>query len=244
MLVQAQKDAAQEVSELTPRIPKLVITMEGARPDEVTLTVDGKPLATALLGEEQPMNPGTHNIRGTRTAEAVEQPITLLEGQAQRLVLRFQARAAAPAMAPAAPPAPAAVPVVPPPTAAPASSKPHSTHAASGGNKTLAYVAFAIGGAALVTGGVTGALAISKRSDLDANPACEDGVCDPSVQGDVDSFRTMRTVSTIGFVAGGVCAGAGLVLWLTSGSGHEDASDSARLGLRVAPNTVSMIGSF
>jgi hypothetical protein len=234
----AQKDAAQELSELTPRIPKLVITIEGARPDEVTLTVDGKPLATAVLGEEQPINPGTHTIRGTRPAEAVEQPITLLEGQSQSLVLRFQNRAAAPAVATVTPPAPTA----PPPAAAPDSS--HATHASSSGNKTLAYVAFAVGGAALVTGGVTGALAISKRSDLDANPACQDGVCSPSIQGDIDSFRTMRTVSTIGFVAGGVCAGAGLVLWLTSGSGRKDTRDTARLGLRVTPNAVSMSGSF
>jgi len=131
---QAQKDAARELSELTPRIPKLVITMEGARPDEVTLTVDGKPLARALLGEEQPMNPGSHTIRGARPAEAVEQPITLLEGPSPRRVRRFQTRAAP--VAPAAQPVPAAVPVAPPAAAPDASTG----HASGSGNKTLAYL--------------------------------------------------------------------------------------------------------
>ena len=239
---QAQRDAAQELNALTPRIPKLLITLEGARADEVTLSVDGKPLATALLGEEQPMNPGAHTIRGARGAEAVEQPITLLEGQSRSLVLQFQNRAAAPGVATATPPAPGALTVAPPPAAPPDPS--HATHASSSGNKTLAYVALAVGGAALVTGSVTGALAVTKRSDLDANPACEDGVCSPSIQDEVDSFRAMRTVSTIGFVAGSLCAGAGLVLWLTSSSGPQNTKDTPRVGLRVAPNAISMTGSF
>jgi hypothetical protein len=239
---QAQRDAAQELTELTPRIPKLLITLEGARAEEVTLSVDGKPLAAAMLGEEQPMNPGAHTIRGTRRGEAVEQPITLLEGQSRSLALQFRNRAAAATATTPTPLGPGALPVAPPPSAAPDPS--HATHASSSGNKTFAYVAFAVGGAALATGGVTGVLAITKRSDLDDNPACQDGVCSSSIQDDVDSFRAMRTVSTIGFVAGGLCAGAGLVLWLTSGSGQQNTKDSSRVGLRVAPNAVSMTGSF
>jgi len=231
---QAQRDAARELSELTPRIPKLVITLEGARADELTLSVDGKPLSSALVGEEQPQNPGPHAIRATRSGEVVEQSVTLAEGQSQSVALRFQPRAAAPAASSAA-----AAPVA----SAPAASGAPATHGSPQARKTLAYVAFAAGGAALVTGGVTGALAIGKRSDLDDNPACKDGKCSSSIRSEIDSFRTMRTVSTVGFVAGGVLAGAGFVLWLTSGSEHE-ARDSAQLGLRFAPNAVSMTGSF
>jgi len=244
---QAQKDAARELSEITPRIPKLVITIEGAKPDEVTLSVDGKPLSTALLGEEQPLNPGAHAIRGSRTGEVVQQPVTLTEGQAQTLVLHFQTRAATSPLAPAAAaPAPAAatVPAATPAPVAPPPTTDSATQSSSGGSKTLAYVAFAVGGAALVTGGITGGLALSKRSALDDNPACEDGKCSSSIQPDIDSFRTMRTVSTVGFVAGGVLAGAGVVLWLTSGSGQDDTRDQARIGVRFAPNAVSLTGSF
>jgi hypothetical protein len=185
-------------------------------------------------------------VHGTRTGEAVDQPITLLEGQSQSLVLHFQARAAAPvAVVPAAPvaqPAPVATPIAP--TAKGPESKAPEPHASGGGKKTLAYVALAAGGVGLAVGGITGGLAISKRSALDANPACKDGVCDSSIQNDIDSFRTMRTVSTVGFIVGGVCAGAGVVIWLASGSGSKDTREAARLGFRVAPNAVSMMGSF
>ena len=55
----------------------------------------------------------------------------------------------------------------------------------------------------------------------------------------------MRTVSTVGFVAGGVCAGLGVVLLLTSGSREQKGALAApRVGLRVAPNAVSLNGSF
>jgi hypothetical protein len=243
---QAQRDAAKELNDLTPRIPKLVITLEGAKPAEVTLSVDGKPLSTALLGEEQPINPGGHAVRATRGSEVVERSVTVAEGQKQPLVLRFQASTTA-----AVPGAPAAaVPGAAP--GAPLASTPATTPAATdhggsgGGGKTLGYVALAVGGAGLIVGGVTGGLAISKRGALDDNPACNDGKCSSSIQPDIDSFRTMRTVSTIGFVAGGVCAGLGVVLLLTSGGSGEQkgALPAPRVGVRLAPNAVSLSGSF
>jgi hypothetical protein len=248
---QAQRDAAKELNDLTPRIPKLVITLEGAKPAEVTLSVDGKPLSTALLGEEHPINPGGHAVRATRGSEVVEQSVTVAEGQKQPLVLRFRATPAAVPGAPAAavpggPPAegPAATPEL---VSTPATAPTATDHGSSGGGgKTLGYVALAVGGAGLIVGGVTGGLAISKRSALDDNPACNDGKCSSSIQSDIDSFRTMRTVSTIGFVAGGVCAGLGVVLLLTSGGSGEQkgALPAPRVGLRVAPNAVSLSGSF
>jgi hypothetical protein len=249
---QAQKDAARELNDLTPRIPKLVLTLEGAKPSDVTLSVDGKPLSSALVGEEQPINPGAHAVRGTRGAEVVEQSVTVAEGQKQALVLRFQSSAPATAGAPAAV-VPGATPGPgPAATTAPLVSTPATTPTATdhgnsgGGGKTLGYVALVLGGAGLITGGITGALAISKRSALDDDPACQDGKCSASVQPDIDSFRTMRTASTIGFVAGGVCAGLGVVLLLTSGSSSEQkgALPAPRVGLRVAPNAVSLSGSF
>src|SRR5262245_8809175 len=70
--------------------------------------------------------------------------------------------------------------------------------------RPLAYVALALGGAGLVAGGVTGAMAMSKRSALDDNPSCADGKCLHDVEDDVSSLRTFRTISTVGFIAGGV----------------------------------------
>ena len=88
---QAQKDAAKELAELTPRIPKLVIALEGAQPSEVSLSLDGKSLPSALVGEEQLANPGAHQLSGTRGAEQPTESFSLVEAQKahERALIRF-----------------------------------------------------------------------------------------------------------------------------------------------------------
>jgi hypothetical protein len=241
---QAQKDAASELADLTPRIPKLVITVEGAQPNEVSISLDGKALSSALLGEEQSVNPGAHKVSGTRGAEQAEQAVSLVETQKSQVVLRFRAPAPGSASAPAAlaPPGAGQAPAV----AAPAApTPPPAVDEPGGGGKTLAFVALAVGGAGLITGGVTGLVALSKHSDLTDNPACIDGKCPSSLQGDVDSFHTMRTVSSIGFIAGGAFAATGVVLLLTTRSSSQKGERaSPALALRLAPGNVSVTGSF
>ena len=238
---QAQKDAASELDALTPRIPKLVITLDGAQPNEVSVNLDGKPLSSALLGEEQPVNPGAHKVSGTRGAEQTEQALNLVETQKSQVVLHFHGPAPGSASAPAA----AAPPAASVPPAAVAATPPPAAGAAGGGSKTLAFVALAVGGAGLITGGVTGLIALSKHSDLTNNPACVDARCPPSLQSDVDSFHTMRTVSSIGFIAGGVFAATGVVLLLTTGSPSQQGERASRaLALQLAPDNVSLTGSF
>jgi hypothetical protein len=233
---QAQKDAARELAELSPRIPKLIIALDGAQPSEVSLDLDGKALSAALIGEEQPANPGAHKLTGTRGAERVEQTFSLAEAQKSQISLRFQQVAPPTPVAP-----PASAPLVTPPLAAAPLAEPSNR----GHSNTLAYVALAVGGAGIATGAITGAIALGKRSDLDDNPACKDGHCLPSVRGDVDSFRTMRTISSIGFIAGGVCAGAGVVLLLTGGSSSKRAERATpAMALRMAPGNVSVTGTF
>jgi hypothetical protein len=233
---QAQKDAARELAELSPRIPKLVITLEGAQPSEVSLNLDGKPLSSALIGEEQPANPGAHQLTGNRGAEQAQQSFSLAEAQKSQVLLHFQSvAAAAPPAAVAAPAASAAL--APTPTAPPVDET-------TGRSNTLAYVALALGGAGIITGTVTGVIALGKRSDLDDNPDCRDGKCLPSTKSDVDSFRTMRTVSSIGFIAGGVCAGAGVVLLLTNKSSKQGERTTPGMALHLAPSNVSLTGTF
>jgi hypothetical protein len=241
---QAQKDAALELAELGPRIPKLVITLDGAQPSEVSVTLDGKVLAPALLGEEQPANPGAHKVTGTRGAEQAEEAFSLVETQTAQVVLHFHGPA--PKLAATAPPSAGQVPLAPPAaaSAAPATA-PSAAVKPSGGSHTLAFVALAVGGAGLITGGVTGLIALGKRGDLDKNAACKDGKCLPSAQGDVDSFRSMRTVSSIGFIAGGVFAATGVVLLLTGGSSSQKGERAApQLALQLAPGSVSLTRSF
>lgn len=239
--MQAQKDAARELAELNPRIPKLVVAVDGASPDEVTVSLDGKSVPSALLGEEQFANPGAHQVTGVRGAEHTDEAVTLVEAQSARVVLHFHQPAAG-ALAPSPAPTQTTPPSNPPKASGAVSS---AGTAEPGASHTLAFVALGVGAAGLLTGGITGIVALGKHSDLNDNPACHDGTCFDSVQGDVDSFRTMRTVSSIGFIAGGVFVATGLVLLLTSGPSQKKGEREApQLALALTPGGASVAGSF
>jgi hypothetical protein len=223
---QAKRDAEKELGELGPRIPSLVVSVVGGDAS-TSVTLDGNVLPTALLGEDRPVNPGPHRLVARRGAQEASREITLAEGehQAVELVLAAETNAAPPS-------------VPQPPSEAPVAER-GSAH------RTLAYVALGAGAAGLVLGGVTGGLAMSKRGQLDDNPACRDGTCDYSVEDEVKSLRTFRTVSTVGFVAGGVLGAAGVVLLVTGGDSRGQGSRSQpRLALRVGPTQLQLAGRF
>ena len=104
---------------------------------------------------------------------------------------------------------------------------------------SLAYVAFGVGGAALVTGGIFGGLALSQKSDLDGE--CPNRQCGPAFHSANDSYGTKKIVAGVGLIAGGALLGAGVVLYFTapSPSGEQQARlgafyDGQQLGLRGA----------
>ena len=78
---------------------------------------------------------------------------------------------------------------------------------------TLGYVTLGTGFAGLAAFGVVGALAVARQSQLSDD--CPNGQCPPAYHGDVDSYDTLRAVSTGLVIGGGACAllGAGLLLF-------------------------------
>jgi tetratricopeptide (TPR) repeat protein len=221
---QAQADARREFEILTPRVPKLRVVVEGAGASELVLKVDGVTIAPELVGEERPVNPGTHRIEanvgaGQRVSEA-----SLREGERQTVTLSFdgtETRSVA-----------RIEPTVPEETS--------DSHSGST-RRTLGWVAVVAGGAGIVTGGVTGGFALGKRGELESSGRCrlEQDECLPDMRPAVDDYDRWRTISTIGFVAGGVLATAGVVLLLTApGEGGP------RTAVRLSPRAVSLVGSF
>lgn len=230
----AKADAEKEIEQLRPRIPNLVVALEGASEGEVTLTLDGKALPSALVGEDLPVNPGAHRLVGKRGSEEQAAEVNIAEAERKPVTLRFSGAADA----------------APPPIAAQLAVKEGSSTTERSSSRDikrpLAFVALALGGAGLVAGGVTGALAMSKRSELDESDSCADGQCLHTVKDDVSSLRTFRTVSTVGFIAGGVLAGAGVVLLLTSSGGDGEQAPRApgTLALGLGAGSVRLRGSF
>jgi hypothetical protein len=225
----AQERAKGVLNTALPKIAHLTVRVDPADAKAQVL-VAGVAIPPALIGVERPTDPGTHQIAVSAPGYLDQtQSVTLAEGASQELAVHLEKDPnAAAAAAPPAPPPTAPVAVAP--TAPPADTGPKK-------NNTLAYVALGVGGVGLVAGGITGLMAISKKSDLSG---CVDKSC-PSSQGDkIDSAKTMATISTVGFGVGVVGVGLGVVLLLTGGSGSGSASaQPPRLAQRL-PGSVTI----
>lgn len=227
----AQAEAAEELAALEPRIPSLVIDLKGAEASEVALQIDDVKVATPLIGEPRPVNPGARSVLAVRGSEQRRLTVTVAEAQQQRVMIDFGAPAPPAAGPEAASNATLAVGSGP--------SSRSDAKPAGAARRTVGWVAVAVGGAGLIFGGVTGAMVLGKKGDLEANARCRDDACGPSQQGDVDSYNSLRTLSTVGFIAGGVVAATGVVLVLTAPKAQ---SPSAALWL--GPSSASVRGTF
>jgi hypothetical protein len=200
---QARADAETERQALLARIPTLSVSLSGAEPQQTQVSIDGMAWPSALLGEPRPTNPGEHELRAQHGEKVVTLKVTLAEGSKQEAVLRFDAQPT---------PARATAPVV---TEAPP-SRPGSTQ------RTLAFVALGVGGAGLLVSAITGGMVASRHGDLEGS--CNDrDECDPARQSDIDSYNSLRSVSSITLVAGGVLAATGVTLLLTAPRRSEHA---------------------
>jgi hypothetical protein len=101
----------------------------------------------------------------------------------------------------------------------------------------LGFVAIGAGGLGLVLGGVTGGLAMSKRSSLESS-GCTDTRCPHDKQSDVNKLDTLRLVSTVGFIAGGVLAAGGITLLLSAPSSEH------QVGAVLAGDGIAVRGRF
>ena len=220
----AQADAATELAALLPRIPSVEIELQGADAAEVSLSLDGTPVSSALVGVPRPVDPGAHTLVGTRGAERQQVSFTVAEAAHPHVALTFAPGGAAASPVDATTPGPGEA----------ASDRPRSTQ------RTWGWVTVGVGAAGLVFGGVTGGLVLSKKSDFDAEHHCNDSACGPSQQSNVDSYNSMRTLSTVGFIAGGVVAATGIVILLTAPS-QKPASTTA---LWVGASGAGVRGSF
>ena len=197
----ARKQARELDAQLKPRIPTVRIVIDGATPEKVT--VDDVEIASSIVGEPVAVNPGKRVVaaHGAGGAEAKGE-IELAERDAKEIRLTLPAPGKAKAAA------------GPSPSASGGVRGFGNDDDRGAGERTplaygLLYGGFGLGVAGLAAGGVTGAMTLSKASDLE--PQCERGICDPSARGDLDSASSLASVSTIAFIAGGVGVAAGVI---------------------------------
>jgi hypothetical protein len=228
----AQDRAQKVLVSATPKIAHLVIRITPADA-KASVAVGGKAVPDALIGSERPTDPGTHEVTATAAGyKPASTTVTLAEGGHQDITLLLErdpnAVAVVPAVTPTTPTTPAGGPVAPP--------EPAPAH-----SKTPAYIALGVGGAGLVVGSITGALAFGKASD------CPNKVC--KTQGDLDSAKSMATVSTISFGVGVLGVAVGTIMLLTGNKSEAPAAAShpaRKLALEpwFGVNTAGLMGSF
>lgn len=240
---QAQADAATEHAQLANQIPNIVVQVRGASENDVTIQLDGAEMSSALIGENRPVNPGRHSVVVTSLGRTVSAEVEIAAGETKPVTLDFNTGKQATGEAPGSPPrsAVAAAPVdtSPEPTAPTGSPAADSgAPGASSPRRTLGFVALGVGGVGLALGGITGALALGKKGEIEDSDDCRADRCLPSEQDLVDSYLSFRTISTVGFIAGGALAATGLVLVLTA------PQRGASTALAIGPGSLSVTRSF
>lgn len=229
---QAFKDArakAQALSDdLETRIPSVKIRLKGAPEGTTpTVTVDGVAIAAAALSVPYKLNPGHHVLEASTKSAGAKAEVDLDEKQSKEIELVLVSTGETPPVAPLVVDTPPPDPPPPPPS----------------GNHTLTYAGFGVAGVGVVLGSITGLLSISKKND--AKAGCTDNRCPPSTYDQIDSAKTMATISTVSFVV----AGAGATIGILSLILRSDAAPATpTTGVRATPwiglGSAGVNGSF
>ncbi len=210
------KDCTAWLAEAESRIPSVVLVASdatGAAQPDVTASIDGAGTPRKLDGTSWDVDPGQHSFAffqpdGTK----VETSVLVVEGQkAQRVAVTFGKPHPEPA-------------VVQVPDVAPAPTGPRAPF-------PYKPVGYGVGGAGvlgIVIGSIFGVEALSTKSKN-----CDSaGACSP---GSASTALSQGTISTVGFVAGGILAAGGVTLVVLGSRSHD--AHAARL------EAVPLVGS-
>ena len=233
-----REDCAQRLDEVAKAMPSIVFEVKDANGTDatgVTIRIDGQRLAGA--GTAIDLDPGGHTFTfaAAGVPTTTEKRLVIVEGVKQRhevIVLGTAAPATSPPPEPGVAPAPATSPP-PEPVVAPAPAR-------SIVPPTLALAAFGVGGASLVLGISAGLVASGKHSTLSGECNDSAGTCAPQYSGDLDSFHTWRTVSTISYVVGALGIVGGGVLWLVAPKARSTTTAHVWFG----PASAGVAGAF
>ncbi|KYF77813.1 hypothetical protein BE17_26015 [Sorangium cellulosum] len=237
------KLAAARKRALAAEIPELTLVLPQSALAGVRITRDGVELTAASLGMALPVDPGEHVVTTqVGGGPVVEQRITL--ARSERHTLELRVTSGAPELS--ATPQPAAGSQTTSATqpsrteALPTAQAPGLGDTGMSGRQLGALVAGGIGVAGLVLGGVTGAMALSKKSVIEEH--CEGTVCTVEGKAAADDARLPGTLSTVGFGVGVVGLAAGVVLWLTAPSpvAVKSGPRSVRAAVDVGPTGVEL----
>lgn len=224
--VRAVEDAKKELDALKPRLGWVTVVL--VQPRDATVKIDGVPIPAAAVGVKRAADPGFPEVTVEAPGyEPFSQTVTVGPGEEKSLEVSLRKLPEAPPQVEFGSDAPAAAPQ------------------ATSTRRVLTYVAFGVGGASLVAGGVTGSLALRKRADL-KDECLDDGACTSASSKKINTYQTYGTISGVTLAVGVAGLGAGLVLLLTEPKGAPHTRASAGLSVRplLGLGVVGAEGSF
>lgn len=191
---EVREECARRIADVNAAMPTLIFGAKdgaGNDRDQVVVSMDGVLLMTSLDGRAIAVDPGEHTLRFVAPHETpVEKQIIVREGEKDRREIVVIGAPAAPAVA----------------------------HGASFWNtqRALALGALGLGVVGLGLGGWFGGFALSAHDQESSD--CPAAGCLHYLQAkaDYDTAQTDATASTVAFIAGGVLAATGIVLWIAS----------------------------
>ena len=208
---QARELAQQLSASLKSSIPTLTIKVQ-AQPPATNISLDAKMLPAAILNTPLYLNPGVHTVSANNGVATKSEGVQLAEGDRKTLDLVL------------IPPQPAVM---------------QAESAAAPAISPLVWIGFGVAGAGLITGTVTGVVALSSGSIV--HKRCIDVRCDPAIGDQLSNARSISTVSTVSFILAGLGAATGVVgIFLSKGAKEKLPPPSATIAPRITHAAVGL----
>ncbi|HEY1955000.1 MAG TPA: hypothetical protein VGH28_05295 [Polyangiaceae bacterium] len=221
--------ATARAKALFPGLSHLTVDVPNA-PDGLEVKRDGKVLESGSYGTAMPVDPGHHMIDATAPGKLpFHQEVDVgARGAQSNVTVKLD-------------PAPVATVQHPEehPTTGATTTEPALRDTGRGNGMRIAgLTVLGVGVAGVIVGGVFGGLAIGKKNDAAGMCLPDFSKCTSAGKAVVDDGLTFANVSTVAFIAGGVLAAVGLVVFLVAPSSKE------RVAVSIAPTGVILRGTF
>lgn len=219
------KVADDRTAEMEKRLYRVALVVPPqARVSGLAVQRDGTAVIEALWGVEFPLDPGEHTFTASAPGKATWAKTITVPRDPGRASLEVPVLEDEKPIAPTTP-AQKPQPVTPPPDAEKSSD--------GSGRRLLGLGIGVVGVIGIGAGTVFGLTAISKKKDIEGH--CSGSVCDSNAAVDKrESARTSATISTVGFVAGGLLLAGGAVIFFTAPKG------GSKTGMRIVPGIGSL----
>jgi hypothetical protein len=214
--------AMQKAKAIEPKLSRLAIKVSGDA-SGMSITRDGEALEAAELGVAIPVDPGNHVIEASAPGKQKFSQTVEVGKDADSKVVEI------PALADGG-------------EAGPGPGGGDQPASSSSDGSTQRTIGLVMGGAGIVGVGVGAFFGLSASSKWsDAKDKCSDYPygCGSDGVSLADDAKSAGTISTIGFIAGGVLLAGGAALYFTAGSG-----DDKSVAVGVGPGSLRIKGRF